>query len=133
MDPGISERLAAVARQVTTPAYVYLADVLTAQVARVTAAFSGRLQISYAVKSNPNVAILRYLKPLVPHLDVSSVGEIERALLAGYSAAAVSFSGPGKRKFELERAVQMGAASSSASPGTRSKRSTPSPPLGTRG
>ena len=105
MDPRIRQNLAAAARIMTTPAYVYFADDISTQFERVSAAFGGRFELSYAVKANPNVALLGHMKACLSHLDASSVGEIERALLAGYAAGQISFSGPGKRRFELERAV----------------------------
>jgi diaminopimelate decarboxylase len=101
------QRLAEAARIVTTPAYLYVADGIIAQIERVSAAFAGRFELSYAIKANPNVALLAHMRAALPHLDASSLGEIERALLAGYTADQISFSGPGKRRFELERAVHL--------------------------
>ena len=105
--PTTRQRLADAARTITTPAYVYFADGIVAHIEQVSATFAGRVELSYAIKANPNVALLAHLKPVLSHLDASSVGEIERALLAGYTADRISFSGPGKRRFELERAVHL--------------------------
>jgi diaminopimelate decarboxylase len=105
MNPSIRHRLAHAAREMTTPAYVYFADDIAAQVVRVAATFGGRFELSYAIKANPNVALLSHLRGVLSHLDASSIGEIERALRAGYTPDQISFSGPGKRRFELERAV----------------------------
>ena len=108
MHPSTRQRLADAAQTMTTPAYVYFADGIVAHIGQVSAAFAGRFELSYAIKANPNVALLAHMKPVLPHVDASSVGEIERALLAGYTAGQISFSGPGKRRFELERAVHLG-------------------------
>jgi diaminopimelate decarboxylase len=107
VNPRTRQRLAHAARTMTTPIYVYFADGIAAQVERVSAAFGGRFELSYAIKANPNVCLLGRMRDVLSHLDASSVGEIERALLAGYSAEQISFSGPGKRKFELERALHL--------------------------
>src|SRR6185503_8164833 len=72
------------------------------------AALGGRLEPSFAVKCNPNVAMLARLRGTFTHLDVSSSAEIDRAIRAGYDPAQISFSGPAKRPFELERAVALG-------------------------
>ncbi len=72
------------------------------------AALGGRLEPSFAVKCNPNVALLSRLNGVFTHLDVSASAEIDRAMRAGYAPGAISFSGPAKRPFELERAVTLG-------------------------
>ena len=71
-------------------------------------AFGGRFQISYAVKSNPNAALLRWFRDHVGWLDISSGGELKRALDAGWDPRKISFTGPGKRVSELEAAVETG-------------------------
>ena len=107
MNPAIRQRLAHVARTTTTPAYVYFVDGILARIEHVSRVFAGRFELSYAIKANPNVSLLGHMRDALSHLDASSVAEIERALLAGYAAEQISFSGPGKRIFELERAVHL--------------------------
>lgn len=104
----MNPRIAAAAEAFGTPAYVYDLDGLRARVAWLHRLFDGRLQVSYAVKANPNGAVLAALSGHVTTLDVSSIGEVERALRAGWSAADLTFSGPAKRDFELRRAVEVG-------------------------
>jgi diaminopimelate decarboxylase len=94
-----------------TPCYVYFFESIVQRLAELRAAFGDRLTVSYAIKSNPNVALLSKMRDVVRHLDASSIGEVDRALEAGYPARAVSFSGPGKRDFELARAVELGVGS----------------------
>lgn len=91
-----------------TPAYVYFADEIHRRVRHVHEAFGGRFEISYAVKSNPNAGVLSTLAPLVHTLDASSSGELDRGLQAGYPGSRLTFSGPAKRDFELQRAVEIG-------------------------
>lgn len=94
-----------IGRDFGTPCYVYFAEDVRARADGLRAAFGGRFHISYAVKANPNPALLVRLYDWVDGLDVSSGGELSRALAAGWEAARVSFTGPGKTTEELEYAV----------------------------
>ncbi len=102
------EVVAEVAARTGTPAYVYFLDAIDERIAEVTDAFQRRLELSYAVKSNPHTALLRHLRERIGHLDVSSGGEVERALAAGWAAPDISFTGPGKKPWEIEYAVTVG-------------------------
>lgn len=70
--------------------------------------FRDQFTVSYAVKANPNVGLLRFLRTRISAVDVSSSAELDRVMKAGFDARQASFSGPGKRDFELQRAVQLG-------------------------
>jgi len=104
----VDDVLRAVARDFGTPAYVYFVDRIRARVAEVRAAFGNRFQLSFAVKCNPNHGLLQRLRGVVELLDVSSAGEVRRALGAGWEAARVSFTGPGKTEAELRAALDAG-------------------------
>jgi diaminopimelate decarboxylase len=97
--------LAAAVQAVGTPCYVYLPEVWEARIAALRDAFAGRFAISYAVKANPNPAILRRLRGQADGLDVSSAGELARALEAGWDGCQLSFTGPGKTADELQFAL----------------------------
>lgn len=97
-----------VAREFGTPCFVYFMDHVRARAQHVRAAFGNRFRISYAVKSNPNSSLLRRLLPLVDGLDVSSAGEVRRAVECGWDAGRLSFTGPGKTEEELRAALQVG-------------------------
>ncbi len=64
--------------------------------------------VCYAVKANSNLAVLNVLAKLGSGFDIVSVGELERVLRAGGEASKVVFSGVGKRRDEIERALQAG-------------------------
>lgn len=100
--------LESVARRFGTPCYVYFVDEVRERVADLTDCFEGLFLISYAVKSNPNTGLLRRMSGVVNRLDVSSAGEVVRALRAGWEATALSFTGPGKTQAELSFAVDVG-------------------------
>jgi len=104
---GRRETLARAAAS-STPCYVYFLDEVLERFERVRAAFGGRFGISFAVKSNPNLALLERLRPHVVTLDVSSGGELDRALRAGFAPRDITFSGPAKREPEVEQAVREG-------------------------
>ena len=103
-----TEVLGAIARDFGTPCFVYFMDEVRARVAAVRSAFGNRFRISYAVKSNPNPAVLRRMRGLVDLLDVSSAGEVALAVTAGWSPRDLSFTGPGKTCAELQVAVEAG-------------------------
>ncbi|HMO68320.1 MAG TPA: alanine racemase [Novosphingobium sp.] len=103
-----ADRLLAAARQFGTPLYVYDIDAMRDRFAQLRAAFGQRFAVSYAVKANPNRALLTGLAGEVDTFDVSSFAEVERALAAGCPAERITFSGPAKREEELRRAVRLG-------------------------
>jgi diaminopimelate decarboxylase len=100
--------LADAAREFGTPAFVYFLDHIRARIAAVRAAFGGRFTLRYAMKSNPNAALLARLRDLVDGLDVSSGGEVTRGIAAGWPAARIGFTGPGKTRRELVTAMAAG-------------------------
>ena len=102
--------LPAIADAVGTPVYVYSRATLTrhARVFRDALAVLPRRHLAFAVKSNPNLSVLKVLAAEGYGADVVSVGELERALAAGMPAADVVFSGVGKTAAEMRRALEVG-------------------------
>ncbi|WP_067734958.1 diaminopimelate decarboxylase [Novosphingobium naphthalenivorans] len=102
--------LSAIAREVGTPVYVYSRATLTrhARVFREALSALPKVHIAFAVKSNPNLAVLRLLAKEGYGADVVSEGEMNRALAAGIKAEDVVFSGVGKTRAELTAAVKAG-------------------------
>ena len=99
-----------VARRFGTPFFIYFLDDVRARLDALRQAFGGRFEVSYAVKSNPNPALVAWMKDRVPALDISSGGELRRALAAGWDGDRISFTGPGKRRWELVESVSAGVA-----------------------
>jgi diaminopimelate decarboxylase len=103
--------LSEIAAAVGTPVYVYSRATL-ARHARVfrdaLAARLPRLHLAYAMKANPNLAVLKVLAGEGYGADIVSGGELERALAAGIPASDVVFSGVGKDGRELARALEAG-------------------------
>ncbi len=102
--------LAAIAEAVGTPVYVYSTATLRrhAQVFRDGLKAAGRVHLAFAIKANPNLAVLRVLAQEGYGADVVSGGEMRRALAAGIPAADIVFSGVGKTRAELCAALDAG-------------------------
>jgi diaminopimelate decarboxylase len=101
--------LATLARTYGTPLYVYSATVLEHNLRAYQTGFGdARHRICYSVKASGNLAIIGTLVAAGAGCDIVSVGELERALLAGCPAERIVFSGVGKRADELEAALAAG-------------------------
>lgn len=88
-----------------TPLYVYDLDVIGERAAALHAAMPERVELAYAVKANPSLAVLARLARAGLGADVASAGELAAALAAGFAAPDIVFTGPGKRNEELAAAV----------------------------
>jgi diaminopimelate decarboxylase len=100
-----------IAQRFGTPCYVYFMEDIAARCEALRQVFAQRFKISYAVKANPNVGLLQRLRAHIDALDISSAGEMQRALYAGWLPQHLSFTGPGKRTQELVAAVTQGIGS----------------------
>ena len=102
--------LSEIAGRVGTPVYVYS----TATMCRQAAAFRKALEplrdplIAYAVKANPNSAVIATLVRAGLGADVVSGGEYRRAAAAGVPGEKIVFSGVGKTEEEMELALAGG-------------------------
>jgi diaminopimelate decarboxylase len=99
-----------IAEAVGTPVYVYSAGTFRrhAQVFRDGLAGVPRKHLAYAIKANPNLAVLRLLASEGYGADVVSGGEMARALAAGMAPDGIVFSGVGKTVAELSAALDAG-------------------------
>lgn len=88
-----------------TPLYVYDADGVRDRIDMLRTLFAGRFEISYAIKANPAVGLLKAIRPSLDRFDASAGFEVLRALEAGMPADRITFSGPAKKRWELELAV----------------------------
>jgi diaminopimelate decarboxylase len=102
--------LPAIAEAIGTPVHVYSAAALRHAADSFSAALSilPRVRIAFAVKCNPNTAVLRLLARRGFGADIVSVGEMRRALAAGIAPADIVFSGVGKTDRELIEALEAG-------------------------
>jgi len=101
--------LTQIAETVGTPVYVYSTATLERHYRVFAGAFTTRTPlIAYAVKANPNLAVIKTLARLGAGADTVSEGEIRRALAAGVPADRIVFSGVGKTPAELAFALTAG-------------------------
>ncbi|HNW78018.1 MAG TPA: diaminopimelate decarboxylase [Candidatus Competibacteraceae bacterium] len=101
--------VATIAAAVGTPCYIYSRATLERHWRAFDHAFGDHPhRVCYAVKANSNLAVLNLLAQLGSGFDIVSVGELERVLAAGGDPGKVVFSGVGKRRDELERALELG-------------------------
>jgi diaminopimelate decarboxylase len=90
-----------------TPLYVYDFDKIGEKFLALKNAFKGRKSlIAYALKSNSNLSLLKFLAKLGCGADCVSIGEIRKALMAGIDNYKIIFSGVGKRQEEIEEALE---------------------------
>lgn len=102
--------LPAIAEAVGTPVYVYSRATLIRHARVFREGLSGLddPHIAFAVKSNPNLAVLKVLAKEGFGADVVSGGELTRALAAGMRPADIVFSGVGKTHAELIQGIEAG-------------------------
>ncbi|WP_119289788.1 diaminopimelate decarboxylase [Azohydromonas sediminis] len=101
--------LDALARTHGTPLYVYAKRAIVAAAEAYHRALAGRAHLlCYAMKANSNLAVLHTLARAGCGFDIVSVGELERVLAAGGDAGQVVFSGVGKTRAEMARALEAG-------------------------
>jgi diaminopimelate decarboxylase len=101
--------LAALAREHGTPLYVYSRQAMLAALAAYRQALAGRAHlICYAMKANSTLAVLQTFARAGCGFDIVSAGELERVLAAGGDAGKVVFSGVGKQRHEMRRALEAG-------------------------
>ncbi len=98
-----------IAERAGTPAYVYSASALDAGYDALDAAFAGMPhRICYAVKANMNLAVIATLVRRGAGADVTSGGELFRALRAGADPRGIVYSGVGKTDAEIDGALAHG-------------------------
>jgi len=101
--------LSSIARAVGTPTYVYSANAVREQYARLSAALDGvPFRIHYSLKANSNLALLRLLRSLGAAADVVSGGELFRARRAGFEPHDIIFGGVGKTEREIADGIDAG-------------------------
>ena len=101
--------LAAIAEQFGTPTYVYSRAHIEAQFRSYADALAGMPHlVCFAVKANSNLGVLNVLARLGAGFDIVSRGELERVLAAGGDPHKVVFSGVGKSRDDMRRALEVG-------------------------
>ncbi|MCY1286079.1 Diaminopimelate decarboxylase [compost metagenome] len=101
--------LSAIAARFGTPTYVYSRAHIEAQYRAYAEALAGLPHlVCFAVKANSNLGVLNVLARLGAGFDIVSRGELERVLAAGGSPDKIVFSGVGKTRDDMRRALEVG-------------------------
>lgn len=107
-DTQLDHMLTEAAERFGTPSYVYFADAIALRLAHLRQNLGRWFAISYAVKTNPNPALLSWMRDRLDYLDISSGGEFTLSQQAGWDPARISFTGPAKREAELRPVIAAG-------------------------
>jgi diaminopimelate decarboxylase len=101
--------LPALAQRFGTPTYVYSRAHIEAQYRAYADALDGMPHlVCFAVKANSNLGVLNVLARLGAGFDIVSRGELERVLAAGGQPERIVFSGVGKTRDDMRRALEVG-------------------------
>ena len=101
--------LSAIAERFGTPTYVYSRAHIEAQYRAYADALNGIPHlVCFAVKANSNLGVLNVLARLGAGFDIVSRGELERVLAAGGQPDRIVFSGVGKSRDDMRRALEVG-------------------------
>ena len=102
-------RLGELARAHGTPLFVYSKAAMLAALAAYQRGFAGRrARICYAMKANSSLGVLQVFAEAGCGFDIVSGGELERVLAAGGKSRDIIFSGVGKTRDEMRRALDAG-------------------------
>jgi len=101
--------LPALAQRFGTLTYVYSRAHIEAQYRAYADALDGMPHlVCFAVKANSNLGVLNVLARLGAGFDIVSRGELERVLAAGGQPDRIVFSGVGKTRDDMRRALEVG-------------------------
>jgi diaminopimelate decarboxylase len=99
----------ALAEEYGTPLYVYSTKTLLHHLSQLQTAFArANPLICYSIKTNPNLAICRLMAEHGAGFDVTSAGELYRALKAGGTGSKMVFAGAGKTDAEIRMGLENG-------------------------
>ena len=93
-------------QEFSTPFYLYDEEIIQNKVLFLNSLdFKFDFKFHFAVKANPNLAILNLIKKYNFGAEVVSAGELFKSLKAGFDPTSVIFDGPGKTEFDLKYAI----------------------------
>jgi diaminopimelate decarboxylase len=100
-----------IVRSHATPAYLYFTSIIEEKIIALRNLLPPFFRINYALKANPHPEIVSFLAGHGIGADVASMGELHSALDCGIAPENIEFSGPGKTREELGRAIHNKIAS----------------------
>lgn len=104
-----SVRVSEIAKKVGTPFYLYSHHTLVDHFTKIQKAFASVSPlICFAMKSNGNLAVIKTLIDQGAGIDIVSIGELRKALLAGADPKKIVFASVGKTEEEIAEAIRVG-------------------------
>ncbi len=100
-------KVADIANQVGTPCYIYSHHTIADHFTKIQKAFAPiQPLICYAMKANDNLAVVKTLVDLGAGVDIVSLGELKKALMAGVNPQKIVFASVGKTEEEMTEALK---------------------------
>jgi diaminopimelate decarboxylase len=107
--PLTHTELIAIAEEYGTPIYVYHAEKIKEQYAKLQSAFENTNTVFfYACKALTNLNVLRYIRNLGANVDCSSINEVKLALHAGFPHHRILYTSNGIDFDEIKEAKELG-------------------------
>ena len=104
-----NQRVADLTAQYGTPLFVYSKASMLDALAAYQRGFAGRkARVHYAMKANSSLGVLQVFAQAGCGFDIVSGGELDRVIAAGGDPKLVIFSGVGKTRTEMTKALQAG-------------------------
>jgi len=101
--------LTAIANEFGTPVYVYHAERIKEQYAKLQTAFkTSDTNFFYACKALTNINVLRYIKSVGCNVDCSSINEVMLAIKAGFEPKKILYTSNNIAFSEIETAQRLG-------------------------
>ncbi|MEK6885394.1 MAG: hypothetical protein AABX17_00330 [Nanoarchaeota archaeon] len=97
--------------ELDSPAYIYADSIVRRQFSKLRDNLPPRVEICYAVKANPSLAMMQILKNCGTGFEVASFGELIATERVGADPSKIVFAGPGKNYWDLSTAIEKEVAS----------------------
>lgn len=97
-----------------TPLYAYDLAEVSQRAAELATALPADASVCYSFKANPLPALARRVRELGGRAEITSVGELAAAQVAGFAGEQMLFGGPGKTRTEIKLALEAGVRQFSA-------------------
>ncbi|MEC2074264.1 type III PLP-dependent enzyme domain-containing protein [Alkalihalophilus marmarensis] len=98
--------LRSIAKKYETPLYIYDGNALIKNFKKMKNLLNEDTDIYLSLKANPSLGVSSIFSNIGAGAEVASLGELKTALKAGFDNDRIIFSGPGKKKDELEYAIK---------------------------
>ncbi|MGH9856462.1 MAG: alanine racemase, partial [Acidobacteriota bacterium] len=92
----------------TPSAYIYDAATIKYNYCKLRQSLPKRVEIYYAMKANPNIAIVKLLNSFGAGVDVASIGELLACEKVKTNPNNIAYTAPVKNKTDLDKALEMG-------------------------